>query len=51
VLLELQLGLVAGGIADTGGLLVIIALIGMLSGIKRREMNQVDSAPVVIDGC
>ena len=35
VLLELRLGLVAGGIADVGGLLVIIALVGMLAGIVR----------------
>jgi hypothetical protein len=35
VLLELKLGLVAGGIADVGGLLVIIALIGMLVGVLR----------------
>ena len=35
VLLELQLGLLAGGIADAGGLLVIIALIMMLFGILR----------------
>ena len=35
VLLELKLGLVAGGIADLGGLMVIIALIGMLVGILR----------------
>lgn len=35
VLLELRLGLVAGGIADVGGLMVIIALIGMLAGILR----------------
>lgn len=35
VLLELKLGLVAGGIADAGGLLVIIALIGMLMGVLR----------------
>ena len=35
VLLELKLGLVAGGIADVGGLLVIIALIGMLAGVLR----------------
>jgi hypothetical protein len=35
VLLEIQLGLVAGGIADVGGLLVIIALIGMLVGVVR----------------
>ncbi len=35
VLLELKWGLVAGGIADLGGLLVIIALIGMLVGVLR----------------
>ena len=35
VLLELNLGLVAGGIADIGGLLVIVALIGMLVGVLR----------------
>jgi len=35
VLLELKLGLLAGGIADAGGLLVVIALIGMLAGIFR----------------
>jgi hypothetical protein len=35
VLLELNLGLVAGGIADIGGLLVVVALVGMLVGILR----------------
>jgi hypothetical protein len=35
VLLELQWGLVAGGLADAGGLLVIIALFAMLIGIWR----------------
>jgi hypothetical protein len=35
VLAELRLGLVAGGIADFGGLLVIIALLGMLAGVVR----------------
>jgi hypothetical protein len=35
VLLELKLGLVAGGIADIGGLMVIVALVGMLVGILR----------------
>jgi len=35
VLLELNLGLVAGGIADVGGLAVIAALIGMMVGILR----------------
>ncbi len=32
VLLELNWGLVAGGIADVGGLMVVIALVGMLVG-------------------
>ena len=35
VLLELQLGLLAGGIADLGGLMVIVALAGMLVGVFR----------------
>ena len=35
VLAELRLGLVAGGIADLGGLLVIVALVGMLTGVVR----------------
>lgn len=35
VLLELRLGLVAGGIADVGGLLVMVALVGMLAGVVR----------------
>jgi hypothetical protein len=35
VLLELKLGLIAGGIADAGGLMVIGALVGMLVGIVR----------------
>jgi hypothetical protein len=35
VLLELRLGLVASGIADAGGLLVAVALVGMLAGIVR----------------
>jgi len=35
VLLELKFGLVAGGIADLGGLMVIIALIAMLVGVLR----------------
>jgi hypothetical protein len=35
VLLEIRLGLVAGGIADIGGLLVIVALAGMLVGVIR----------------
>ena len=35
VLLELKFGLVAGGIADFGGLMVIAALVGMMVGILR----------------
>jgi hypothetical protein len=35
VLLELRVGLIAGGIADVAGLLVTIALIGMLAGVLR----------------
>jgi hypothetical protein len=35
VLAEIWWGLVAGGIADTGGLLVILALTGMLVGVLR----------------
>ena len=43
VLLELDLGLLAGGVADIGGLLVIMALIGMLVGIVRYS-GHLDSA-------
>jgi hypothetical protein len=35
VLLELNMGLLAGGIADLGGLLVIVGLTGMLVGVLR----------------
>lgn len=35
VLLELKLGLLAGGIADLGGLMVVVALVGMLVGVVR----------------
>lgn len=35
VLMEIKLGLIAGGIADVGGLMVLISLIGMLAGIVR----------------
>jgi hypothetical protein len=35
VLLELNLGLLAGGIADVGGLMVIVALVAMLAGVLR----------------
>lgn len=40
VLLELRFGLVAGGIADAGGLLVIIGLMGMLVGIRRSDSDR-----------
>ncbi|MFI5092844.1 MAG: hypothetical protein WCE50_04215 [Candidatus Acidiferrum sp.] len=42
VLLELRYGLVAGGLADIGGLLVIIALLAMWIGILRYT-GQLDS--------
>jgi hypothetical protein len=45
VLLELNLGLVAGGIADIGGLLVIIALTGMLVGVLRYSGSLDAGAP------
>jgi hypothetical protein len=48
VLLELKIGLLAGGIADAGGLMVIIALIGMLVGVLRysgRLDAEIGSAP------
>jgi hypothetical protein len=35
VLLELRFGLLAGGIADIGGLMVIVALVAMLVGVLR----------------
>jgi hypothetical protein len=35
VLLELKWGLLAGGIADAGGLMVVVALVGMLVGVVR----------------
>lgn len=35
VLLELRFGLAAGGIADLGGLLVIVGVVGMLVGVLR----------------
>ncbi len=35
VWLELKVGLIAGGIADVGGLMVVVALIGMLIGVLR----------------
>jgi hypothetical protein len=53
VLLELKLGLLAGGIADIGGLMVIVGLVGMLVGIlrysggldvARNDVGKVDAA-------
>ena len=44
VLLELRMGLVAGGIADIGGLMVIAALIGMLVGVLRYS-GRLDAGP------
>lgn len=35
VLLEVKYGLIPGGIADLGGLMVIVALVGMLAGVVR----------------
>lgn len=40
VRMELRWGLLAGGIADVGGLLVIIALLGMLAGVLRYTGKQ-----------
>jgi hypothetical protein len=45
VMLELNFGLVAGGIADIGGLLVVLALLGMLVGILRYS-GQIDATGV-----
>jgi len=47
VLLELSWGLVAGGLADISGLLVIIALTGMLVGVLRYT-GKLDAAEEVI---
>jgi len=49
VLLELKLGLLAGGIADVGGLLVIIALLAMWIGILRYA-GEIDAAPRISGG-
>ncbi len=45
VRMELRWGLLAGGIADFGGLLVILALLGMLAGVLRYTGKQ-DAAEV-----
>lgn len=43
VFLELYFGLLAGGVADFGGLLVILALFGMLAGVLRHT-GRIDAA-------
>lgn len=47
VFLELYFGLISGGIADLGGLLVIIALLGMLTGVLRYT-GRVDAAEGIL---
>lgn len=49
VLLELKLGLLAGGIADVGGLLVILALLAMWIGMVRYT-GEIDALAVHVDG-
>lgn len=49
VLLELRFGMAAGGLADFGGLLVIIALLAMWIGILRYT-GSVDAARYEMDG-
>ena len=49
VLLELQLGLLAGGIADVCGLLVIVALLAMWIGIVRYT-GELDAAALLPEG-
>jgi hypothetical protein len=44
VLLELKLGLLAGAIADVGGLMVVVALVGMLVGVVRHT-GSLDAEP------
>jgi len=46
VLLELQWGMLAGGLADVGGFLVIVALFAMLVGIWRYAEKLDSSADV-----
>lgn len=45
VLLELKWGLIAGGIADIGGMMVVVALVGMLAGVLRctGQLDALDS--------
>jgi heme/copper-type cytochrome/quinol oxidase subunit 4 len=49
VLLELNFGLLAGGLADAGGLLVIIALLAMWIGMVRYT-GEIDMAPQTPEG-
>ena len=49
VLLELKLGLVAGGIADVCGLLVIVALVAMWIGIVRYT-GELDAMALLEEG-
>lgn len=49
VLLELQYGLLAGGIADVGGLLVIVALLAMWLGMVRYT-GELDAAAGTAEG-
>jgi hypothetical protein len=44
VQLEMKYGLVAGGVADVGGLLVIVALLAMWIGMLRYT-GSVDAVP------
>ncbi|MBZ5662987.1 MAG: hypothetical protein LAO30_00135 [Acidobacteriia bacterium] len=50
VLLELKFGLLAGGIADIGGLMVIVALVGMLVGIVRYSGGLEAAARDAVEG-
>jgi hypothetical protein len=50
VLLELKLGLLAGGIADIGGLMVIVGLVGMLVGILRYTGSLDAAEPGAVEG-
>jgi hypothetical protein len=49
VLLELNFGLLAGGMADAGGLLVIIALLAMWIGMVRYT-GEIDMATQTPEG-
>jgi hypothetical protein len=50
VLLELKLGLIAGGLADIGGLLVIVALLAMWIGIVRYTGELDDDDRSLVEG-